>query len=155
MKNLIFRKSSYMKSNFKKKKKNGTRVPCKISHITRFSLNRVFLLKLDFLKIEFFIETRFSKNRVSKQRHFARKFQNRCILLESFSKRDKCPFWPSNRDVNFALRRFSSPRKGGGVRMGRNFSLALQSGVGMGLDFLDPPHIDKRYRLFGLFGYML
>ena len=25
----------------------------------------------------------------------------------------------------------------------------------MSLDFLDPPHIDKRYRLFGLFWYML
>ena len=42
MKNLIFRKSSYVKSNLKKeKRKKGTRVPCKISHITRFSKNRV------------------------------------------------------------------------------------------------------------------
>ena len=38
MKNSIFKKSSYVKSNLKKKKKkkHGTRVPCKISHITRF-----------------------------------------------------------------------------------------------------------------------
>ena len=61
----------------------------------------------------------------------------------------------SNRDGNFVLRGFSPPRKGGGMRMWQNFSLALQGGAGMSLDFLDPPHIDKRYRLFGLFWYML
>ena len=41
---------------------------------------------------------------------------------------------------------FSPPRKGGGVGMGRDLSLALQGGAGMDLDFLDPPHpalVDK------------
>ena len=31
-----------------------------------------FLTLLDFYQIDFFIETRFSKNRVSKQEHFTR-----------------------------------------------------------------------------------
>ena len=62
MKNSIFRKSSYKQKTLKKKKKklHGTRVPCNILQVTQFSLNRVF------------IETRFKKNRVSKQGQFAR-----------------------------------------------------------------------------------
>ena len=90
-----------MKSNFKKKnfkKKHGTRVSCKISHITRFSSNQVFfffffffLLKLNFLKIE---------------------FQNKSILLNSFRIWAFCYiFWTKeanihNGETNFSLKRY-------------------------------------------------
>ena len=60
MKNSIFRKSSDVKSNLKKKKKN-----------MELKFHVKFLTLLDFHQIEFFlIETRFSKNRVSKHGHF-------------------------------------------------------------------------------------
>ena len=50
-----------------------------------------------------------------------------------------------NRDGNFAPPRFgprgfSSPCKGGGAGMGRDFSPASWGGAGMGLDFLDLTH---------------
>ena len=40
MKNSIFRKSSYRKSNLKKKK-HETQVPCSFFQVTRFSKNQV------------------------------------------------------------------------------------------------------------------
>ena len=51
---------------------------------------------------------------------------------------------PMIRDGNFSPPRFapsgfSPPRKGGGARMGQDFSPAPRGGVGMGLDFLDLP----------------
>ena len=61
MKNSIFRKLSYVKSNLKKKKKKMER-----------EFHVKFLTLHDFHQIEFFIEIRFSKNQVSKQEHFAR-----------------------------------------------------------------------------------
>ena len=61
MKNSIFRKSSYVKSNFLKKKKN-----------MELEFHVKFLTLLDFHPIEFFIETRFSKNWVLKHGHFAK-----------------------------------------------------------------------------------
>ena len=60
MKNSIFRKLSYVKSNLKKKKNMELEFHVK------------FLTVHDFHQIEFFIEIRFSKNQVSKQEHFAR-----------------------------------------------------------------------------------
>ena len=48
-----------------------------------------------------------------------------------------CPTWPA--PLHFALHRFSTPRKSGGVGMGQDFSPTPQEGTGMGLDFLDPP----------------
>ena len=60
MKNSIFRKLSYVKSNLKKKKNMELEFHVK------------FLTLHDFHQIEFFIEIRFSKNQVSKQKHFAR-----------------------------------------------------------------------------------
>ena len=62
MKNLIFRKSSYVKSNLKKKKLEYM--------VLEFHVK--FLILLDFHQIEFFIETQFLENQVSKQEHFAR-----------------------------------------------------------------------------------
>ena len=61
MKNSIFRKLSYVKSNFKKKKKK-----------MELEFHVKFLTLHDFHQIEFFIEIRFSKNQVSKQEQFAR-----------------------------------------------------------------------------------
>ena len=58
MKNSIFRKLSYVKSNLKKK--------------MELEFHVKFLTLHDFHQIEFFIEIRFSKNQVSKQEHFAR-----------------------------------------------------------------------------------
>ena len=46
-----------------------------------------------FFNFQFAI-TQLSKNRISKQEHFPKQFQTMGILLESFGKRDKCPFWP-------------------------------------------------------------
>ena len=51
-------------------------------HITRFSKNWVFHWNSIFRKSSL------------KQEYFARYFQNKNILLESFSKMGKCPFWP-------------------------------------------------------------
>ena len=53
MKNSIFRKLSYVKSNFRKKKKKKLKFHVK------------FPTLLDFHLIEFFIKTRFFKNQVS------------------------------------------------------------------------------------------
>ena len=53
-----------------------------------------------------------------------------------------CPSWfvpPC-----FALRLFSPPCKGGGAAMGWDFSLASWGRAGMGLDFLNPPHLASR-----------
>ena len=50
-----------------------------------------FLTLLDFHKIMFFIETRFSKNRVSKQGHFTRQFQNMSIFATSFGQKGQMP----------------------------------------------------------------
>ena len=61
MKNSIFRKLSYVKSNLKKKKKK-----------MELEFHVKFLTLHDFHQIEFFIEIRFFKNQVSKQEHFAR-----------------------------------------------------------------------------------
>ena len=54
MKNSIFRKSSYVKSNIKKKK-HGTQVPLKELEFMELEFHVKFLTLLDFLKIEFFI----------------------------------------------------------------------------------------------------
>ena len=53
--NLIFRKSSYVKSNLKKEKRKK-----------ELEFHVKFLTLLDFHQIEFFIETRFLENRVLK-----------------------------------------------------------------------------------------
>ena len=54
-----------------------------------------FFKQLDFRQIEFFIETRFSKNQVSKQGHIPKWFQTRGILLESFGEMGILSFWPN------------------------------------------------------------
>ena len=53
-----------------------------------------------------------------------------------------------NRDDNFSpsyltypsLHGFSPPRKSGGAGMGQDFNPTPWDGIGMGLDFLNPPH---------------
>ena len=78
----------------------------KLSNVRNFTWNSssMFFFFFFYLKVWFHI-TRFSKNWVFhwnsifrksslKQGYFARYFQNKCILLESFSEMDKCPFWP-------------------------------------------------------------
>ena len=47
-----------------------------------------------------------------------------------------CPAPP-----RFTLRRFSPPRKGGGVGMRQDFNPAQRGGTKMGLEFLDLPHL--------------
>ena len=47
-----------------------------------------------------------------------------------------CPAWPALPHI--AARGFLSSRKGGGVGMEGDFSLAPRGGSGMGLHFLNP-----------------
>ena len=85
----------------KKKKIHGTRVPCNILQITRFSLNRVFI----FYFLFFYIENWFF--------FFKIEFQNRVILLDSFRtnafyylfwvKGANAHFGPLNTHVNFCI----------------------------------------------------
>ena len=72
MKNSIFRKSSYVNSNFKKKK-------------LEFEFHVKFLTLHDFLKIEF-------QNRGILLNNFI----TNGILLHFLGERDKCSFWPQN-----------------------------------------------------------
>ena len=60
---LIWRKSSYRQSNLKKKKKKKT---CMELEFYELEFHAGFFKQLNFHRIKFSIETRFSKNRVSK-----------------------------------------------------------------------------------------
>ena len=61
------------------------------------------------------------------------------ILIGKGSRYDN--FFPPRLTRPSPLRpeRVFLPRKGGGARMGQDFSPAPRGGVGMGLEFLDPP----------------
>ena len=78
-----------------------------------------FFKQLDFCKIKFLVETRFSKNRVSKQGHISKQFQTNDILLESLAKGVKPIFgqfsWvrrlgntASHEAANFSLTSYQS-----------------------------------------------
>ena len=85
MKNSIFRKSSYVKSNLKKKNKKKIKKKRRRRRRRKELEFRVkFLTLLDFHQIEFFIETQFSKNQVSK----------RGILLHLLDERANAHFGP-------------------------------------------------------------
>ena len=67
-------------------------------------LKKIIIIKIKIKKLKIlhetrvpcriFQETRFSKNRVSNQRHIPKQFQIEGILLESFDERDILSFWP-------------------------------------------------------------
>ena len=98
MLNSISLKLSYVKWNLKKKKKI-VELEFHI-YIYIYIFFKVWSPILDFLQIEFYIETWFWENRVSKQRHRPKYFQHRDISLNFFKNKSKNPFSPRFLNLN-------------------------------------------------------